>query len=128
MNSCLEQSSASKLQFREESFMPHIETISVAEAFSRHPGPRNKEDGKDSGEEFREKYLEPPLRDPNTRIIVDLDGVVGYIGSFLEEAFGGLVRTFGADICDRVEIIAVRRPTWRNEALQYMREAVEDET
>jgi len=71
-------------------------TISIAENFSRYPGPRYRKDGPFSGEEFREGYLQPALsaalKDGGIVAVV-LDGVAGYGSSFLEEAFGGLVRS-----------------------------------
>ena len=55
--------------------------ISVAKNFSVYPGGRTPEDGPFSGEVFRKELL------------IDLDGTRGYGSSFLEEAFGGLVRS-----------------------------------
>lgn len=65
--------------------------IIVAKEFSKHPAGRYQSDGPYSGEQFREKYLFKPLA-KNEQVIVDLDGARGYGSSFLEEAFGGLVR------------------------------------
>jgi STAS-like domain of unknown function (DUF4325) len=70
--------------------------IKVAEEFSRYPAGRYKADGPFSGEKFREEYLRPIL-EANTTATIELDGVRGYGSSFLEEAFGGLVR-IGYDI------------------------------
>lgn len=59
--------------------------------FTKYPGPRYIKLGSNSGEEFREKYLIEKLKqDPE--VIVNLDGVLGYGSSFLEEIFGGVVR------------------------------------
>jgi hypothetical protein len=65
--------------------------ISIAKAFSRFPAGRFREDGPFSGEAFREDKLLPLLR-KHSEVVVVLDGVEGYGSSFLEEAFGGLVR------------------------------------
>lgn len=65
--------------------------IKVAEQFSRFPAGRFITDGPYSGELFRRKFLEPALK-ASGDVIVDLDGARGYGSSFLEEAFGGLVR------------------------------------
>ncbi|MDO6458964.1 STAS-like domain-containing protein [Celeribacter halophilus] len=65
--------------------------ISIATDFSRFPGGRYRKLGKHSGEEFREDVLSPALK-KNEEVFVILDGTVGYGSSFLEEAFGGLVR------------------------------------
>ena len=70
-------------------------TIEVAK-YSKFPGPRYKKDGPGSGESFREEVLKPALRkaiSEGGRVNVVLDNVAGYGSSFLEEAFGGLVRS-----------------------------------
>jgi hypothetical protein len=69
-----------------------MKTVSVARNFTRFPSGRHKAKGSTSGEEFRQTFLEPALRS-GERIEVDLDGTLGYGSSFLEEAFGGLVRS-----------------------------------
>lgn len=74
--------------------MTHTHIINVAKDFSQYPGGRFLSDGEFSGQRFREEFLEPALRG-NDCVIVQLDGTLGYGSSFLEEAFGGLVRTSG---------------------------------
>lgn len=59
--------------------------------FSANPGPRYKRQGKHSGEALRPKLVRL-LRDQEGRIRVILDGTKGIGSSFLDEAFGGLVR------------------------------------
>jgi hypothetical protein len=69
--------------------------ITIATDFTKYPGPRYERDGPYSGEQFREAILVPALRSAQERdtvLTVVLDGVAGYGSSFLEEAFGGLVR------------------------------------
>lgn len=68
-----------------------METISIAKNFSIYPGGRVKEDGPYSGQLFKEQFLIPILKDLK-QVIIDLDGTRGYGSSFLEEAFGGLIR------------------------------------
>ena len=75
-------------------------TINIANDFTDTPGPRYKTDGEYSGEEFREKLLEPKFLDAknnNKKLKIDFDGGYGYLISFLEEAFGGLARIYGSD-------------------------------
>jgi hypothetical protein len=64
--------------------------LSIARDFSRFPAGRYLTDGKNSGERFR-AMLVAKLKAGS--VCVDLDGTMGYGSSFLEEAFGGLVRS-----------------------------------
>lgn len=68
--------------------------ISISKDFSETPGGRHKSDGPYTGEVFREKLLYPALQKFDM-VEVDLDGTLGYGSSFLEEAFGGLIRVKG---------------------------------
>ena len=65
--------------------------IDVGKSFSKFPAGRFRKDGRYSGERFREEFLVPAL-EKGTTVTVLLDDVAGYGPSFLEEAFGGLVR------------------------------------
>jgi len=68
--------------------------IKISKCFSRTPGPALISEGRYSGQLFRETILEPLLKQligGNSRILVDLDGTIGYGVSFLKNAFGGLV-------------------------------------
>lgn len=69
-------------------------SVNVARDFTRFPAGRYKKNGKTSGEAFRERFLEEPLR-RGEDVQVELDGTIGYGSSFLEEAFGGVVRKLG---------------------------------
>lgn len=72
-------------------------SISVAMNFSKTPGPRFVRQGPHSGQKFRSSVLAPALNTlPNGgALIVDLDGTAGYGSSFIDEAFGGLIRSEG---------------------------------
>jgi hypothetical protein len=65
--------------------------INIVQDFSRAPAGRVISDGPNSGERFREQVLIPALALHDV-ITVELDGTRGMGSSFLEEAFGGLVR------------------------------------
>jgi len=70
-------------------------TFKISTQFSKTPGSRFRYEGKFSGQELREDHIAPLLKEAiekNTKIVIDLDGVAGYGTSFLEEAFGGLIR------------------------------------
>ncbi len=79
-----------------------MKTISIANDFTRYPGGRYRKHGKGSGEEFREDFLVPNL-DREEEVTIVLDGTAGYSSSFLEEAFGGLVRRgYGRELLHRL--------------------------
>lgn len=92
--------------------------------FSSTPGPRYIKEGDFSGEALRKDILAKKLRraiDDNTKLFVDLDGTSGYGTSFLEEAFGGLIREDGFSrktIQDHVEI--------KSEEEEYLLEDIEE--
>jgi len=102
-------------------------SIEVAKDFSRFPAGRYRSDGPWSGEQFREEHLVPALRDPNTHVLVMLDGALGYGSSFLEEVFGGLVRINGfkaKDLHSRLRITSNTDSTLADEAWSYIDDAV----
>lgn len=68
--------------------------FSIAREFSPHPGPRYVRHGSNSGEALRKRLLEYVKQTPG-RVVIDLDGTKGFGSSFLDEAFGGLIRWEG---------------------------------
>lgn len=68
-----------------------MRTINIATQFSRYPAGRYVTDGPFSGEYFRDNWLIPALQNEE-KVTIEFDGARGYGSSFLEEAFGGLVR------------------------------------
>ncbi|MBY6006720.1 STAS-like domain-containing protein [Salipiger bermudensis] len=69
--------------------------ISIAD-FSRYPSGRDDNDGDFNGARFRETVLVPALEEAiqsGGRVCVSLKGVMSFGSSFLEEAFGGLIRS-----------------------------------
>jgi hypothetical protein len=81
--------------------------ISIAEAYSKFPAGRYPADGPFNGERFRNEVLIPAIKKAaaqGERVVVLLDGVLGYSSSFLEEVFGGLVRSgeFSKDVIKQV--------------------------
>lgn len=111
--------------------MNNLRTIEVARQFTTEPGGRFIKHGPFSGEKFRIDVLLPALTDARksgSRVTVVLDGVAGYAGSFLEEAFGGLVRIDGftsEELSRLLEIRAEDAPfsTFRDLAWRYIRRA-----
>ena len=97
--------------------------ISVASEFSVYPGGRTPDDGPYSGEEFRDNFLIPYLKD-GKHVCVSLDGTRGYGSSFLEEAFGGLVRRgFSQEELHRLLSFESARPGLIKEIWNYIEEA-----
>jgi STAS-like domain of unknown function (DUF4325) len=98
-----------------------VTRISIANDFSRVPAGRYKADGPFSGERFREELLLPMLR-KGGRLEVELDGVEGYGSSFLEEAFGGLIRSGGYTAGELHERLSIRTEdqAWFQEVWSYI--------
>jgi hypothetical protein len=69
--------------------------INVAKDFTRLPGVRTAAEGDNSGEAFLRSHLYPKFVEAvknRVQLVVNLDGTAGYATSFLEAAFGGLIR------------------------------------
>jgi hypothetical protein len=100
-----------------------MKTIRVAQDFSRYPAGRYVTDGPYSGEFFRKKFLKPALADQE-KIVIFLDGARGYGSSFLEEAFGGLVRDGfpKMELIKKLDIQATNQ-SLRKEILEYIENA-----
>jgi hypothetical protein len=72
--------------------------LTVATDFARSPSGRYFTDGPNSGQRFREEFLYPALQTDKVEVV--LDGVLTLGSSFLDEAFGGLVREKGMSPAD----------------------------
>lgn len=79
--------------------MESIKNINVGVEFSETPIGRYAEDSDFSGQTFREEWLVPSLNN-YLKVYVKIDEVEGYGSSFLDEAFGGLVRNNNFTIDD----------------------------
>ncbi len=102
--------------------------ISIAKQFSRTPAGRFKSDGPKSGEAFRDTILIPSLQ-KNAKITVDLNGALGFGSSFLEEAFGGLVRKgFSAEELNNRLVIKSGLSTYSNRIWKYISDAEQQKT
>ncbi|MFC5697491.1 STAS-like domain-containing protein [Pseudomonas sp. GCM10022186] len=99
-------------------------TIYVARDYSKMPCVRFRGDGKKSGEEFRDDVLLPALQ-KSDRVVVDLDGVLTLGSSFLEEAFGGLVRKghYTAKELKSKLVIKFEVPSYVEESWDYVKAA-----
>jgi hypothetical protein len=93
--------------------------VSVAANFSRHPGPRRKTQGRHSGEEFRELLVKWLAE--SEHLVVDLDGTSGFGSSFLDEAFGGLIRDEGmtkSEVMRRITILSAMDESYKAEVME----------
>jgi len=98
-----------------------------AKEFTSYPGPRYKDIGEHSGEEFREDILIPKFFDKNISIYIDVEDVELSFGpSFLSEAFGVTAKKYGLDKFN--QIVKVKIDTEKGKRFQKkMMEYVEDE-
>lgn len=84
--------------------------------FSLSPGPRYVKQGESSGELFYHQVLNRKFFDAineDKKIVANLDGVDGYMSSFLDEAFGNLVYDFGLEeVQNRLSFISAEEPEW----------------
>ena len=98
--------------------------IYVAKDFTTSPGVRYRHQSDYSGEQFREEILEPKLKQAissSDKLMVYLEGTTGYSSSFLEESFGGLVRTFGIDpVRKYLEYSCKDDPSYEDDIADYI--------
>lgn len=105
--------------------------LSIRGEFSSTPGPRYKIEGDFSGEVFRKNHLLPKFTqaiEMGVTLVVHLDGTAGYGTSFLEEAFGGLIREDGHSLTElraTLEVISNEEPYLLDDINDYMLEAAE---
>lgn len=96
--------------------------INIAHDFAAEPYGRYLEDGDTNGTRFREDFLVPALNSKE-QIIIVLDSTEGYGSSFLDEAFGGLVRINGFEpneLHEKIEFISEDDPSLITEIWEYI--------
>ena len=100
--------------------------ISIANDFTKFPGGRFPEDGEFSGQEFRENFLIPAYLS-GLATTIDFDGTRGYGSSFLEEAFGGIIRQLKISSEDFFKIFTLKssRPSLIEEVTLYINNAAQ---
>lgn len=103
--------------------------FNIAKEYSDIPGPRYINEGEFSGEHFRKTILFPLVQKAQkekSKIKIILDGGYGYPTSFLEEAFGGIIRqTQDKSLCEIFEFKSDEEPALLPEIIQYMKEAAD---
>lgn len=103
---------------------------SIAKEYTRSPGGRYIREGEYSGEHFRQELLKPwylESKDLGEELTVDLDGGFGYSRSFLEEAFGGLVRDLKDPAILTIRIKSDDEPSLILQVHNNIKEALERE-
>lgn len=103
--------------------MDQIKVINIAKDFSEEPIGRFPTDSDFNGQRFREEYLLPALSKFD-KVIIHLDGTEGYGSSFLDEAFGGLVRInklSKEEILNRLELISNEDESLISEIQEYIK-------
>jgi len=92
----------------------------------RFQGPRKRELGDASGEEFREDYLLPWLASLSSSdsAIIDFIGTRVYSPSFLDESFAGAIRTdrLNKEKLTRVSFVNMD-PVWLEILKKYIQDA-----
>lgn len=97
-------------------------TFKISSQFSEFPAGRYPEDGPFNGERFREEII-IPLLSQHDQVTFDLDGTEGYGSSFLDEAFGGLVRHHNLTLetlRNRLHFIAEEDDSFIDEIWEYI--------
>ena len=102
--------------------------ISVSEDFYRRPAGRYRDQGTYTGEAFREDILIRKIKKlkNNEKLEVDFTGVSMNGSSFLEEAFGGLVRNHNIDYLKLKDFLILsfpRRPSLEEKVWKYIEDA-----
>jgi len=88
--------------------------LEIAKEYSAYPAGRDYADGPFNGEKFRKEFLLPAYKlalERGVDLVVSLDGVKSFGSSFLEEAFGGLIRKESVkkdDLKTRLKIVIGR--------------------
>ena len=107
--------------------------INISKEYTKMPGGRTILEGEYSGEEFREKLLKPAYLETcriGDNLTVVLDGGYGYATSFLEEAFGGLVRCIDDKKLlkgiERIKIVSEEEPAWVDKVSLYISDALKE--
>lgn len=106
--------------------------ITVIKDFGRKPYGRYQDQGEFSGERFRKEVLAPKLKQASStgvKVEVILDGYNRYGRSFIDEAFGGLIREEGfssAQLHNLLEIVHSDAPSIASLAWERIEKASQE--
>lgn len=108
-------------------------TIRMTVDFSKLPGEIDELHGTNTGEKFRNNYLIPVydyclVRDENLNI--NFCNSHGYAASFLEEAFGGMVRNGydGKQMLRKMNFKTEEEPLLEDSIVEYIIEAIKNKS
>ncbi len=93
-------------------------TINISKEFNRIIGGRERRISDYSGEEFREDFLEDNIKIYD-RIIVELDGTLGYPVDFLDETFGKIARRLGKKNFNE-KFCFISNHTWVTDKIDFL--------
>lgn len=103
--------------------------INISKEFSETPGGRKIAEGKFSGEEFREKILKNKYEEAvekGEKLEINFDNCFGFASSFLEEAFGGMIRVHNkVGILNNIIIVSKDDETLEETIIKYVKAAEE---
>ncbi len=104
--------------------MNKIKSIKISTEFSKTPkGRKSPDDGKFTGQLFRETFIEPFFEEYD-KFIINLDGLYGCPSSFREESFGGLARKYGEKaVLSKLEFICTDEPPLINVIINDIKKA-----
>ncbi|WP_295452611.1 STAS-like domain-containing protein [uncultured Pseudophaeobacter sp.] len=102
--------------------------------FSKFPSGRDDNDGDFNGEKYRDSILAPQIKAAKAsgkKIEISIEGVLNFGSSFLEEAFGGLVRKGIASKDDLKNLLRItpnndKYARYRSVILKHIEEAKAD--
>jgi hypothetical protein len=100
-------------------------TIRIAD-WTKTPGARLIVHGPWSAELYRQEILENAFKEAvadGSTLTIDLDGVSGYIPSFIEEIFGGLARDYTTSVVERhLNVVCTDDEFHLKEAMEHVRD------
>jgi len=102
-------------------------SIDIPRDFSKYPMGRTDDDGPDNGQRFFREFLLPNVRS-GKHVFVYLDGTRAIGSSFLDEAFGALIRELKMSPKDALSAVTIvaKKPAYalyKEMAEQFIREA-----
>lgn len=101
--------------------------VNIPQDFSKYPMGRTDEDGPDNGQRFFREFLLPNIR-AGKHVVVSFDGARAIGSSFLDEAFGSLIRELNMSTKEALSSVTIvaNEPAYalyKKMAEQFIREA-----